>query len=86
MHRRFIGSNAYVFCYIEAVYINPPSFSCQFKRNQIAYTFFGPVPINDKQTAPPLCFDPIFIKDAQCAGTDEKTVFRFLRFLFFELS
>ena len=34
----------------------------------------------------PLSFHPVFIEDAQCAETYEKSVFRFLRFLFFELS
>ena len=31
---------------------------------------------------PPINFDPTFMKDAQCAETNEKTIFRFL---FFEL-
>ena len=32
---------------------------------------------------PPLSFDPIFMEDAQCAETNEKSIFPFL---FFELS
>ena len=35
---------------------------------------------------PPLSFDPTFMKDAQCAETDEKTIFRLMLFLFLELS
>ena len=31
----------------------------------------------------PLSFDPIFMKDAQCAESNKKSIFRFL---FFELS
>ena len=31
---------------------------------------------------PPLSFDPIFMKDAECAESNEKSIFRFL---FFEL-
>ena len=42
----------------------------------------GPVPNKDMQTPPPalppLSFDPIFMEDAQCAETNEKSIFRFL--------
>ena len=34
-------------------------------------------------SSPPLSFAPIIMKDAQCAESDEKLIFRFL---FFELS
>jgi len=39
---------------------------------------FGSVPTNDKQTPLPLSFDPTLMKDAQCAETNEKLIFRFL--------
>ena len=45
------------------------------------FKFKGPVPRNDKQI-PPLSFDPTFMKDGQCAESNEKSIFRFL---FFEL-
>ena len=35
---------------------------------------------------PPLRNGPIFMKDAQCAETNEKLIFQFLRFLFYFLS
>ena len=40
----------------------------------------GPVLTNDKQThgSHSLSIDPTFMKDAQCAETNEKTIFRFL--------
>ena len=44
---------------------------------------FSSVSSNDKQTPPQ--FDPTFMKDAQCAETNEKTNFLFLQFLFSEL-
>ena len=43
----------------------------------------GYFPTNDMQTPAPLSFDPIFMDDAQCAETNEKSIFRFL---FFKLS
>ena len=36
----------------------------------------GVFPSNDMQTPPP-SFDPVFIDDAQCAETNEKSIFRF---------
>ena len=35
---------------------------------------------------PPLSFAPIFMKDVQCSESNEKSIFRFFLFLFFELS
>ena len=43
----------------------------------------GPVPITDIQT--PLRNCHIYMKDAQCAETNERSIFLFLSFLFFEL-
>ena len=43
------------------------------------------VPICRLQTLPPLKNGQIYMKDAHCAATNEKSIFRFLRFLFFEL-
>ena len=45
------------------------------------------VPSKDMQIPPtaPLRNSRIFMKDAQCAETNEKYIFRFFRFLFFEL-
>ena len=37
----------------------------------------GPVPSKDMQT-PPLRNGPIFMKNAQCAETNEKSIFRFI--------
>ena len=45
-------------------------------------TVSGHVLIHDMQTPPPLRNDQIFMKDAQCAETNEKSIFRFL---FYEL-
>ena len=51
--------------------------------------YLGLVSITDMQTSPPPTPPFInghkFMKDAQCAETNEKSIFRFLRFLFFEL-
>ena len=47
-------------------------------------TKLGPVLSKDMET-PPLKNGQILMKDAQCAETKEKSVFQFLRFLFFEL-
>ena len=44
----------------------------------------GPVPSKDMQT-PPLSNCQTFMKDAQCAETNEKSIFRFWRHLFLEL-
>ena len=38
------------------------------------------LPSKDMQTLPQLSFDPIFMEDAQCAETNEKSIFRFLFF------
>ena len=46
------------------------------------FQIMGPVPTRDMQTPPPR-FDPVFMKDAEYAETNEKLIFRFL---FFELS
>ena len=45
----------------------------------------GPVPSKDIQTLAPLNFAPIFMKDAHSAESNEKSFFRCLQFLFFEL-
>ena len=45
----------------------------------------GSVPTKDMQI-PPLSFNPIFMKDAQYAKSNEKSIFLFFQFLFFELS
>ena len=38
------------------------------------------------QTPPPLSFDSVFMDNAQCAEMNGKSIFRFLLFLFSELS
>ena len=46
----------------------------------IYITLLGPVPTKNKQTplpSPPLSFDPIFMKDAEYAESNEKTNFYF---------
>ena len=43
----------------------------------------GPVQITDMQT--PFISGHIYMKDAKCAETNEKTIFLFLRFLVFEI-
>ena len=40
----------------------------------------GPVPINDTQNSP-LRKGQIYTKDAHCAETNDKSIFRFLQFL-----
>ena len=37
----------------------------------------GPVPSKDTQTPPPFSFNPIFMKDVQCAKSNEKSIFPF---------
>ena len=51
-----------------------------FLQYQRAYAL-GPDPTKDMQT--PVSFDPVFMKDAECAETNKKSIFRFM---FFELS
>ena len=40
----------------------------------------GYFPTKDMKTPPLLSFDPVFMDDAQCAETNEKSIFRFLFF------
>ena len=47
--------------------------------NENQFSYFDPVPSKDIQTG------QIFMKDAKCAETNEKSIFRYLQFLFFEL-
>ena len=46
----------------------------------------GSVPVEDMQTPSgpppsPLSFDPVFMDDAKCAETNEKSIFKFLGYL-----
>ena len=54
----------------------------QWQKPQATKGFF---PTKDRQT-PHLSFDPVFMDDAQCAETNENSIFRFFRYLFFKLS
>ena len=45
----------------------------------------GHVPSKNMQTKPLEVFAPIFMKDAHSDESNEKSIFRFLRFLIFEL-
>ena len=46
---------------------------------------YSPVPSKVGQTPSPPRIAPIFMKDAQCAVKNEKSIFRFMRFLFFRV-
>ena len=46
---------------------------------------FGCFPTKDMQTPPPLRSGHLFIKDGECAESNEESYFRFFRFLVFEL-
>ena len=45
---------------------------------------YWPIPSKDMQTLP-LSYGYIFLKDAHCAETNEKSILRFLEFLDFEI-
>ena len=48
-------------------------------------SFLIAVPSKDMQTHHPLEISSIFMKDVHNAESNEKSIFRFLKFLFFEL-
>ena len=54
-----------------------------YKKNSYAWAALSQLRIC---RTPSLSFDPTFMKDAQCAETNEKTIFRLLRFIFLKLS